>query len=299
MYIYVMRLIQRYGAAAVLPAPRFIAPRRLRLVCAGLIIAAIFVSAPISIATSAAISQGYKSSEPVPAGALVSLDQANPLTVQPANRDRLESMLGVVVAPTDSLISFATEANQVQVATNGLASAMVSNIDGDIKKGDKITASPINGIGMKANTSTKVVGVAQADFDPNAPGTTKKKIKDNAGKEYDISIGQLPILVDVAYYVKGTGDDKTPLPKFLQDLSTLIAGKKVSTARIIAGLVILLVGLASATILLYSSARSSIISIGRNPLSQKAVYKGLIQVFIVVLVILAVSFGVVYVIMTR
>jgi hypothetical protein len=260
--------------------------------------ALVFTIISPSIAIASTISQGYTSKLPLPAGTVVGLDPAVGLGVQAASQDSLEGLLGVAVGGQDALISFSSDANQVQVATSGIADTLVSDMQGPIKKGDKVTASPINGVGMKAVTSGKILGTAQTDFDPKAAGVVKRQIKDKTGASHDVQIGNVQVLVDVSYYVAGTGE-ATILPKFLQDLSTLIAGKKVSTVRIVTALLILLIGLASATILLYSSAKSSIVSIGRNPLSQKAVYKGLIQVFIISAVILAVSIGSVYLIISR
>jgi len=55
---------------------------------------------------------------------------------------------------------------------------------------------------------------------------------------------------------------------------------------------------AAVIILLYSAVRSSIISIGRNPLSENAVRKGLLEVGLTVVGVLAFTVIVIYLILT-
>ncbi len=73
----------------------------------------------------------------------------------------------------------------------------------------------------------------------------------------------------------------------------------MSLLRIIIAFIIFFTTLLTVSVLLYSAIRNSIISIGRNPLSQAAVYKGLSQVFVLVLVILIVAFGSIYLVVSR
>ena len=53
------------------------------------------------------------------------------------------------------------------------------------------------------------------------------------------------------------------------------------------------------SVIIYSIIRSSIISIGRNPMAQSAVYRNVIQLSTLVLAILGVSVIAIYLILTR
>src|SRR5690349_3509958 len=112
---------------------------------------------------SAAISQGFQTSETsIRAGALVSFERGNSARVELANRERVEQLAGVV--SDRPLIALSSGSSETQVVTQGVTSVLVSTVNGDIKAGDKITASPINGVGMKAESSTQVIGTAQEDL---------------------------------------------------------------------------------------------------------------------------------------
>jgi hypothetical protein len=68
------------------------------------------------------------------------------------------------------------------------------------------------------------------------------------------------------------------LPAFLQQTANIVAGKDVSPIRVIVATVVLAIGFMGIVVLLYTSVRSSIASIGRNPLSEIAVQKSLVGV---------------------
>lgn len=88
------------------------------------------------------------------------------------------------------------------------------------------------------------------------------------------------------------------MPPVLQDFANNLAGRSVSPVRVmVAGFLIAFV-FVTVVVLLYSSIRSSIISIGRNPLSESAVHKSLLQVGITVFGVMAFSVIVVYLILT-
>lgn len=112
-------------------------------------------------ADSAALSMGYRADEGLSVGTLVSLTDKDQNQIAPATTENVENLLGAVIDPKGALINSTSTNDNVQVATTGLANVFVSDINGEIKVGDKITASPLAGVGMKATYSTKIVGVAQ------------------------------------------------------------------------------------------------------------------------------------------
>lgn len=247
----------------------------------------------------AAIAQGYKATENVVPGTLVNLDTSASNSVKAATADKVEDLVGIVVPADSSLISLTNGTGEVQVATSGLTNALVSTVNGDIKAGDKITVSPIAGIGMKAVVSTKIVGVAQGDFNDKTSGATSHDVKDKSGQTRKVSIGQVPVLVGIAYYVAGSGDQSAPIPKFVQELVNAVAGRSVSPLRIVTSAVLLVFTLVAISIILYGSIHSGIISIGRNPLSQSAVYRSILHVILACVGVLLVTLGAVYLIISR
>ncbi len=247
--------------------------------------------------SAAAISQGYKTGESgIVPGMLVSLEKNNTIVVQAANTERTDGLLGVVVPTNNSLLELASGTGEVQVITTGVAQAIVSDINGVIRAGDKITASPLNGVGMKALTAVRIVGVTQADFDTGK--ATRRSVTGRDGKARDVLVEPLPIQVGVSSYIP-PNETKSIVPGFLQSLANTVAGRNVSPTKVIISGFLLLVAILAVAVLLYSTAHSSIISIGRNPLSEPAVRQSLLQVMAVVVGILLVTFISIYFILTR
>jgi hypothetical protein len=172
---------------------------------------------------------------------------------------------------------------------------LVSDIESEIKNGDRIAPSPIDGIGMKAGTNTMVVGVAQADL--SSVKTSQHYITDKDGKVHTVHIGLIPVQVNVTYYASST-EGEAVVPIFLQDFANAVAGKHVTAVRVLIALIVMLVAFVSIGILLYASVKSSIISIGRNPLSESSVRKGLLQIGLTVIGILLFTLITIYLVLT-
>ncbi len=240
------------------------------------------------------LSQGYLAPKPVATGALVSADP-NPGVVQNANTQNVNSLLGIALGPT-ALFTVTTSANEVSIATSGVVPAMVSDINGDIKVGDRITASVLNGIGAKAIQSAKVVGVAQGSLDAKSKNAVKTKVKDTKGKEREVLVGQIPVLISVSFYTLGDGE-KSLVPSFLQSVANAIASKEVSQLPLFVSLIIFLVTITSAFVILYGSIRSSIISVGRNPLARGSIIGGLIQVVFLVVGLIVVGLAAIFLVL--
>jgi hypothetical protein len=244
--------------------------------------------------STAAISQGFKTNETdLAPGALVSLTSGSQSTVQLSNTDRVNQLIGVI--GDKPLIELSNNDKEAQVVISGTTLALVSDINGDVKAGDKITASPINGIGMRADTSALVAGTAQTDL--STVTTANRSINDKQGKSQTVKVGALPVQINVTYYVSPE-DKNTFLPPFLQSLANSVAGKDVSPVRVLVSTLVLIFGFLSIAVLLYSSIRSSIISIGRNPLSEGAVRKSLFEVGATALGILLVMLIAIYLVLS-
>jgi hypothetical protein len=262
----------------------------------GGLVAAVLLLTPVATHAATLISQGFMSEGSLPAGSIVSLKKDSTDFVEGATANTSNNILGVVINTDSSQVSVTSgQKNQVQVATQGLESVLVSNINGDIAVGDPITGSPIGGVGMKATGNAKVVGIAQ-DSLPNST-SSKQTYKDKNGQEQSVMLGTVPVLVNVAYFYKQP--DKTLLPAGVQNIANALAGKTVSTLPILICMGIFIVTLVVVVSIIYSMIHSSIISVGRNPMAQAAVYRNVIQLSTLVLVILGVSVVSIYLVLRR
>lgn len=261
-----------------------------------LAVAAALVSTllPALASAATAISQGYMTSDDLTLGSMVSLEKNTTDRVKAATTTNVDGLLGIVINSDSSLLSVTNgQDNQVQVATSGTIQVLVSDINGPVEQGDHITASPLAGIGMRASANVRVIGVAQSDM----KSASKQSYKDKDGKQHEVMIGQVPVLVNVAYYFKEP--EKTVIPGALQNVANALAGKEVSTLPILLSSGIFVVMLIVVCSIVYSMIRSSIISVGRNPMSQSAIYRDLIQLSALVLAILGVGLLSIYLILTR
>jgi len=242
------------------------------------------------------ISQGYLIDDSPASGSIVSLQKDSANKVETTTVSNVNNIVGVVIGSGGSQLTISTEGkNQVQVATNGVQQVLVSDINGKISAGDQITASPISGVGMLATTSTKVVGVAQGDF-PNSSASQQSYTDKNKQKQ-TVKIGEIPVLVNVAYFYKQP--DKTLIPPALQNIANALAGKAVNTVPILISIGIFVVTLIVVVSIIYALIHSSIISVGRNPLSQSAVYRNVIQLSLLVVIILVVSIVAIYMVLRK
>jgi hypothetical protein len=251
---------------------------------------------PATVAANTLISQDFTSNQPIPAGSIVSLQKNSSDSIDVATLASSSNILGVAIGSNSSQVSLtSTYKNQVQVATSGVEQVLISDMNGNIAVGDAIAASPVNGVGMKATSNTKVVGIAQDSF-PNTT-STKQSYSDKSGQKHSINLGQVPALINVTYFYKQP--DKTLIPSAVQNIANALAGKSVSSLPILISIGIFIVSLIVVVSIIYALIRSSIISVGRNPMSQAAVYRNVIQLSTLVIIILAVASFAIYLILTR
>jgi hypothetical protein len=245
------------------------------------------------IVAASSLSVGYTTTQQLPSGSLVSPDSQKTGAVVAANSIANNNLLGVAVG--SSTVTVTQDNSTVQVSTDGITYVLVSSINGSIKNGDRVTASPLDGIGMKATDSGKVVGVAQGDLTSSSLNAQTKSVTDVHGAKKDIIIGMVPLTINVAYFQPP--ESRTVVPKLFRDLSSSISGKQVSMNRLWGSLGIMLITLIIVVVLLYGAVRSSIGAIGRNPLAKSAIQRSMSKVIGLALVILGVCSGVIYLIL--
>ena len=241
------------------------------------------------------ITQGYNTSQNLPIGSIVSIKPGTNNNVVAADLTNANSLVGVIISSNNSQVSLSSGTNQVQVATNGVSQVMVSNINGSIKPGDEITASPINGVGMDVSQDAEIIGTAQGNF-PNQTASSET-VTNSSGTKQTIKIGNIPVLISVGYYTKQP--NKTLIPTALQNIANALAGKQVKTLPIILSTVIFIITLIVVVAIIYSLIHGSIISVGRNPMAQSAVYRNVLQLSALVVAVIAVAMFAIFMILTR
>ena len=225
------------------------------------------------------------------AGALVSLQSDNAKITLSTSRTAVR-LAGVV--GSKPLVAVSDGKGTVQVVTEGTTLSLVSDINGAVRSGDHITASPVNGVGMKIAASGVSVGTAQADL--SSVVTQERSITDQNGVSRTVHVGAIPVRVHVAAIIV-PADDTFRAPSFLQHLGDAIAGKPISAIRIWFATLIFCLLFVAVTVLLYGAIRSSIISIGRNPFSEGALRRALLQTGGIVGVIVVCGLVVMYLIL--
>jgi len=249
----------------------------------------------VSTVVAAATSRAYKSQQTLAPGTMVSLDTGNAGNVVAATPDNASRLVGVVVPDASATLQFDVPGAQNQVAESGEAQVLVSDLNGTIKTGDHIVVSPVEGVGMKAVLSSFSIGIARADF--KIAGAVTKTITDKAGRPHDIHISQIKIILGVGQFAPVRADSY--IPSQLQTLADTINGGPTAAWRILSGSAIILVTLIVIGAIVYSSIRSSLISIGRNPLSSPAIYRSLFQLVVMVVGLLFLALLGVYLVLTR
>ncbi len=238
---------------------------RLLLISAATLLAMFFVFGSGLIARADNVVEGYTSSQTLQPGEIVTLVDAKTKTVKAAPANNAAGLYGVVVDPSDAPITLVGQNSKVFVATTGTYQALVSVSNGPIKGGDYISVSSVNGIGAKATPGDSLIlGRAVNGFNGTTGVVTTNNGK-NIGRIYiNISVSKNPI----------SNTDPT-LPSFLRKAADGLANKSVPVIRVYTALLIFGVSLIAAITVLYSGVRGSLISIGRNPLSRKAIFSGM------------------------
>ena len=240
---------------------------------------------------------GYAADTQLDNGTIVQLDASDSKRVKVAIQSELQNMFGVTVDRNQLLAVSSNESlkNEVFVAVSGAYSVLVSTEAGPIAVGDYVTMSSVNGVLMKAGTEEKTVfGRATGAFDGKTLTLGSTTLKDTTGQtNKTVTIGSIPVTVDI----KHNPNDKTTkvkVPDFLERIGEAVAEKTVSPIRIYLSLAITVISVIAAVVILYSGIRNGVISIGRNPMSKKSIFRALLQIIFTSLLILVIGLFAVY-----
>ena len=261
--------------------------------------AVLFVALPVSAASYGADGiRGYSAETALNTGTIVQLADKDTAKVKAVSQTEIKNMFGVVIDPGQLSLRITNEglANEAYVATTGSYNTLVSTQGGAIQSGDYVTLSSVDGVAMKASEVDKTVyGRAQASFDGKGVifGTTS--LKDTTGKETKtVQLGLIPVTIDIRNNPIEKKSTKANVPDFLQRLGDQIAEKEVSPIRIYLSMGITAVSLVAAIAVLYAGVRSGVISIGRNPMSKKSIFRALLEVILTSLLIVIIGLFAVY-----
>lgn len=263
----------------------------------GIAISISLLVSSLAMAEGATNLQGYSATKHLNIGTIVELTDAKSQTVQPATQPNMENMFGVSVDQNQLSFKLSNSKlkNETYVAISGTYNVLVSDQNGSINKGDYITMSAIDGIGMLADTKQKtVLGRSQATFDGKSASLGQSTLKDKDGKTNQrVAVGLIPVAINITRnpQIEST---KVDVPEFLEKLGQQIAEKQVSPIRIYLSMAITAASIIIALVMLYSGVRSAIVSIGRNPMSKKSIFRALAEVILTSILILVIGLFAVY-----
>lgn len=243
--------------------------------------------------------QSYAADTPLDIGTIVELTGKNSNRVKVVAQSELQNMFGVVIDRSTLPITISNGGleNETYVAVSGTYNTLVSTQGGAIATGDYVTLSSVNGVAMKAGTDAEqktVFGRAAAPFDGKGVVLGTTALKDSTGKtNQTVKLGMIPVTIDIKHN-PNQKSTKANVPDFLERIGQAVAEKEVSPIRIYLSMGITAVSLIAAIAVLYSGVRSGVISIGRNPMSKKSIFRALFEVILTSLVILIIGLFAVY-----
>jgi hypothetical protein len=250
-----------------------------------------------AVVLGASLTETFKAQGDVANGNIVSLDdQAK--AVARSNSSNAGNIYGVIVSTGD--VNFIQNKNTgVQVATSGVVDTFASTLNGPINEGDPITVTNVEGVGEKALGRSKIVGIAQGHLDSTTANTQDVKLKDDPANR-TVKVGLIPVKIEVGIYnpdnglINGSlGDGASRNP--LEQVADGVAGKSVKTVTLIAATLILMVSVFSSIFLVLSSSYASMLSIGRNPLSERTIFRTLMRLVLISIVIFSLGIGLAYI----
>jgi hypothetical protein len=248
-----------------------------------------------SVVIATGVTQGYEASEDLQKGSVVSVDGTKSKVVK-SNTSNDQNLAGVVVDSSSGLVGVQPAGSQVSVATSGDVEILVSTANGDIKKGDRLIASPISGVAALDHPpapGVKYIAVAEADFTSQSQEGKSISVELSSGGKREVRLGLIRAKLLLGNRTPGSGQDQNILTNF----GKKIVGKSVSLIQVLAALAVLITTLILAGFILNGSVRGTFISLGRNPLSRDSILTGLARIIVLAVVILGVGIGGSYLIM--
>jgi len=191
-----------------------------------------------------------------------------------------QNIVGVVSANSAIVFSGQTSANSHPVVSAGKATILVSTVNGPIKKGDLITTSSITGVGMRANKSGYVLGMALTEY-------TTKNAKQIGTVQVALNIHYATLNINVGsnlldiFKLSSLATYEQPMTVFKYFIATLIIFASFFFGFFVFGKV----------------AGKGVEALGRNPLAGKMIEMGIVMNVIITVVIILSGLGLALVIL--
>ena len=245
-----------------------------------------------------ALSRGYQTNDTdLKPGMIVMLSGTNSADnpdVERATPEGVDRIIGVATTVDASVATIASSSQSIYVETGGDVLTYVSDIQGEVHKGDLLTISSLRGIAAKASSgSPYIIGVATEDAN-NAKNQETHTIQTKNG-EQQTKIGLIKVNIDSRGKTWGqlSGGSSS-----LKQLGRAVSGKDVSQARVLLALVLFFVVMTAEGSILYGAISSGILSLGRNPLAKKVILREVGRVVFVAFFVLTFGLGAVYTILS-
>ncbi len=257
--------------------------------CLGLAVAA------VSPAAAYELVEGYynpSSNSQIIAGMYVSkVDDTGLVTpTKPANADKA---LGVASQEESGVLTLSKADSNVFVATSGTLPVFISDIAGPVNDGDYLSASEVPGVLKKATDADDyILGVARGKLDTS--DTAKARVLEltkTNGSKTNISLGLVTI------DIKRFANPGRAAKNIFQRIGEGLVRKPVAMIQIVLAGVFLIIAILSILVIMTTATRSSITSIGRNPLARSMIMKGLYQIIALSSLILIVGIAGTYLIL--
>lgn len=210
--------------------------------------------------------------------------------VEALTPDNKQRFVGIITTKEANLFMTLNFGDDVFVTTRGVATALVSDLNGRVQKGDALTASPIKGVLVRADPREGgLIGYAVADFDAERART--QTVVDVEGASHEVKISP------VAAEINPRGAPERQPGEFLSLIGESVIGRPVSQLQVLAAMVLLFVLLTVEGSIVYGAITSTIQAAGRNPLAKKSIHRQTYQALGAALVILLFGLGGIYLIL--
>lgn len=192
--------------------------------------------------------------------------------------DNINNFVGIVTTKEASSFSVTNNLTDIVIAQSGSVSALVTDINGVVKKGDHLVISPIEGVLAKAvDTSTTYLGIASEDM--SLTNAVSQNVKDYVGNSKAVKLSIVGIIISGS---KDNTADEAKKTVFLSSFVKTLTGKDVNQWRTAVALIIFFVLLITIGSIVYSAVTTAISAMGRNPLAKHSIYQQLTEVALVV-----------------
>lgn len=185
------------------------------------------------------------------------------------------SMYGVVVDSSPLELRDSELENSKLVITAGIATVRVSSTNGEIKKGNLLTSSNIEGVAQLATKNGYVLGSALEDY---------------SGSE----IGQIQAVVNINLSSAMSKSGSSNLIQFIREGLTVPIFEPLESFRYLLASIMIIVAFGLGLAYFGKSSKAGIEAIGRNPLAKSTIQFTTVLNVLLTIVIVAVGLGIAY-----